>query len=389
MSLNLHVLRRLSFLITFLILAACSSSSNNTPEIDDSLSFKQQLQQVVDNAVESGLPGVSLHVQIGDEHISVVAGVINLESEEPVSPSSLSHVGSTGKTFVATMILRLIDAGFLQLNDPIDDWLDPSMSSMIADSDKITVEMLLAHTSGIEDYFDLEFAAIFGASAGKIWPPMELLEYINNTENLFEPGSEFSYSNTNYVLLGVIAERITGLSIGTALRQWVFEPAGLENTYGVFENLGQPITTHGYIPLDLRDALGNADLPIIGSYLDTTVLINSEGLGDAPIHSNPSDLNSFIRTLLDTDLLLSEELKRKMITESFPGVSGFGAGLFLKDGGVRFGHGATGVGLRAEMDYIPSEDISFATTANASFGNYQTLYNEYLNQLFLVLEGNQ
>ncbi len=389
MSHSPRILFFLLFLIAFFVLVGCSSDSRSTPEIDDSLSLKEQLQIVVDNAVDSGLPGISLHVQRGNENISVVAGVINLETEEAVTSSSLFHVGSTGKAFVATLILRLVDADFLQLNDPIDKWLDPAMSSMIANSDKITIEMLLAHTSGIEDYFDVEFAAIFGASAGKIWPPMELLEYINNTENLFEQGTQFSYSNTNYVLLGVVAERITGLSIGTALRQWVFEPAGLENTFGVFENLGQPLTTRGYFPADLRDALGNADLPIIGSALDTTVLINSEGLGDAPLHSSPSDLNTFIRTLLDTDILLSEELKEKMITESFPGVSGFGAGLFIKDDGNRLGHGGRGIGLFAEMDYIPSENISFATTVNAGFGDYDTLYNEYLYQLYFVLENSQ
>ena len=387
---------RNAFLLIALISSAlfgCSSDSGSTTEaIDTGPSLRAELQNLVDDAVESGLPGVSLHVQDRGESISVVAGVANRDTEEPVTPSSLFHAGSIGKTFVATMLLRLVDMGYLQLDDPIDLWLDPSMSSMIADSDSITVRMLLAHTSGIQDYFsNPEYVIAFAESPGRIWTPTENLGYIDSTQKNFEPGAEFSYSNTNYLLLGVIAERISGLPLGMALRQWVFEPAGLENTYGAYENLGQPEIAHGYLPVSLLENSGlSIELPADGSDLDTFDWLKAEGLGDAPIQSTSGDLNSFIRTLIDSDTLISGELKTLMQTESFAGSSEHGFGLYILHNGfddsLRFMHGGKAYGLISSMSYTPSEDSSFAMIANASFGDYDELFGDYINRLFLILE---
>lgn len=395
MSLCLHFTRPLGLLLSLIVLSACSSNSPNPAPVDPSLSLHDQLQIVVDNAVESGLPGVSLHVQDGDEHISVVAGVVNQETPAPMTSSSLSHAGSTGKAFTATMVLRLVDMGYLRLDDPIELWLDPAMSAMIADSDKITVEMLLAHTNGLPNYFeDPDFRTAFLAAPGKIWAPMELVGYIENTENHFAPGADYRYTDTSFLLAGIIAERITGMSIGMALRQWVFEPAGLENTFGPYENLGQPETMRAYVPIDFFEGLAlefdvDFDLPADGSDMDTTAWLNSEGDGHASVQATPEDLNAFIRILIDTDVLVSEELKTQMMNESLPGLSQYGLGLQIIDNGSMFGHDGKGIGLHSSMVYSPSEDLSLATIVNGSFGRYDELWAEYKEQLYSVLESRQ
>ena len=381
--------RLLALLASIVLFGACSSGSSGSPPIDTSLPLRAQLQAVVNNAVQSGLPGVSLHLQDGDEHISVVAGVVSQETAEPMTSSSVSHAGSIGKAFTATLVLRLIDTGFLRLDDPIDRWLDPAMSAMITDSDKITVRMLLAHTNGIPNYFEIpEFQVAFLEAPGKIWAPMELLGYIQNTENHFAPGQAYRYTDTSYLLAGLIAERVTGLSIGTALRQWVFEPTGLEETFGPYENLGQPETMRAYLPASFFENLGldvELDLPVDGSDVDATAWLNSEGDGHASVQSTPADLNAFIRTLIGTDTLVSAALRGEMMTESFPGESRYGLGLQIRDGGSRFGHDGKGLGLHSSMNYSPSEDLSFATIVNASFGEYDSLYAEFVNQLNFVL----
>lgn len=380
-----------SMLIVFF--SACSSGSKGSPPIDASLPLRAQLQIVVDNAVQSGLPGVSLHLQDGDEHISIVAGVVNQDTAQPMTATSISHAGSIGKAFTATLVLRLIDMGYLRLDDPIDLWLDPAMSAMIADSNKITVEMLLAHTNGIQNYFEIpEFQVAFLEAPGKIWAPMELLGYLENTENHFAPGTEYRYTDTSFLLAGFIAERVTGLSIGTALRQWVFEPAGLASTFGPYENLGQPETMRAYLPVSFFEGLDldvDLDLPADGSDVDSTAWLNSEGDGHASVQSIPADLNTFIRVLIDTETLISEELKTRMTTESFPGVSAYGLGLQIFFDGSMIGHDGKGLGLHSSMRYSPSDDLSLATVVNASFGNYDQLYAEYINQLNTVLERRQ
>lgn len=390
MNTNLNVLRLFPVLASIVFLGACSSGSSNTPQIDIDNSMRARLQTVVDNAVESGLPGVSLHLQDGDEHISIAAGVVNQETEEPMTPSSISHAGSIGKAFTATLVIRLVDMGFLGLDDPIDLWLSPAMSAMIHDADKITVRMLLAHTNGIPNYVENpEFQAAFLSEPGKVWAPMEVLGYIENTENHFAPGADYRYTDTSFLLAGIIAERVTGVSIGMALRQWVFEPAGLENTYGPFENLGQPETMRAYVPVSFFEGLDlgiDFELPVDGSDVDTTAWLNSEGDGHASVQSIAKDLNAFIRILIDTDTLVSAELTAQMMTESFPGMSGYGLGLQIFDDGSRFGHNGKGLGLFSTMSYSPSDNLSVATIVNASFGDYDDLHGEFINQLNLVLD---
>lgn len=378
----------LTLLISVILLEACSSDSSNTLPADPSLSLREQLQTAADDAVKDGLPGVSLHVQKNGEHISVVSGVLNQESQEPVTESTLFHAASIGKTFTATMILRLVSSGYLQLDDPIDLWLDPSMSAMIMNADRITIRHLLSHTSGIPDYvIDASFSVDFLETPGKTWSPTEILEYTGNLQSTFEPGADYEYSNTNTVLLGVIAERITGVPIGAALRQWVFEPAGLQRTFGVFENHGQTELSRGYVPYSVVENSGlNITLPAEGNDLDTSEWLYSEGHGDASVVSTPADLNSFIRSLVGTETLVAGNLKTQMLSEALPG-SEHGLGIFINnEDALTFEHSGGGFGLISIMSYTPSEDLSFATTINGSTGNYEDIAFLYITQLYRIFE---
>ena len=388
MKTYLRFTRPLALLTSIILLGACSSDSSNTPPADPNPSLREQLQTAADDAVNDGLPGVSLHVQKNGEHISVVSGVLNQETLQPVTASSLFHAASIGKTFTATMILRLISTGFLQLDDPIDLWLDPSMNAMITNSDRITIRNLLSHTSGIPDYvIDAAFSIDFIETPGKTWTPTEILEYTAIHQSIFEPGADFEYSNTNTMLLGVIAERITGVPIGMALRQWVFEPAGLQRTFGVFENHGQSELSRGYAPYSVVENSGlNITLPAEGMDLDTTEWLYSEGHGDASVVSTPADLNSFIRSLIDTETLVDGDLKTQMLSEALPG-SEHGLGIFINtEDALTFEHSGGGFGLISMMSYTPSDDLSFATTVNGSTGDYEDIFFQYMTQLYRIFE---
>jgi len=372
--------------------AEASAMAADTPTDDptattasvQNASLQGQLQKIVDQAVDSGLPGVSLHVQHGDENISVVAGVVNRDTGELLTPASRFQIASIGKTYVATMFMRFVDMGVLQLDDPIDSLLDAEMSALLGKSDMITVEMLLAHTSGLPEYADgtTDFFIDYLGSSERLWTPTEALSYIEGKDNLFEPGKEFAYSNTNYLLLGVIAERVTDEPLGSALRQWVFQPAGLMDTYGALEELGQPEMVHGYVPASaFGSETSDLGLPVSGTDLDTFGRIDTHWFGDAPIQSTPTAMNSFIRTLIDTDELISGETKTRMLTESFPGSSAYGLGIQIADNATLFQHSGQHYGLTSLLSYRPSQDISFATAVNASNGSYDPLIEKYVSQL--------
>ena len=355
---------------------------------DETASFQSQLQSVVDTAVESGVPGVSLHVQQGGISTSVVAGNANRDTAEPITTDSLFPIASVGKMYMGTMFMRFVDMGMLQLDDPIAQWLDPAISEMVTNSDTITVEMLLSHTSGIPEYLIGEYIVDLAAAPGKIWTPIEVIGYIKDEDNLFQPGEAYQYSNTNFVLLGAMAETVTGGPLSAALRLWVFEPGGLEHTYHPHEDLGQPDPVHVYVPASFsEDESTSLDLgrPVDGPDLDTFEYIDSVALGAAPVVSTPGDMNLFIRTLIDTDRLVSEESKAKMLTEAFPG-SGYGLGVMVAlDDPVNYGHDGYFSGYQSYLLYIPSQDLSFATTVNGSVGTYDEIFDQYITQLISVL----
>jgi len=398
---SLHRLApHLLLLMSIFVVSACSSDSSSEPTSSSDSDIAMDSGSGSDSSSTDGSDGetpaadanLSLSDELqglGDESLSIVGGVLNQQTAEPVTPESHFQIASIGKTFVATMFLRFADMGMVQLDDPIDRWLEPEMSAMVNNSDTITVEMLLAHTSGIPDYVngDTGYVADFLESRGRVWTATEALSYIDTLDNFFEPGEEFRYSNTNFLLLGVIAERVTEGPLGLALRQWVFEPAGLRSTYGGLEDVGQSDVAHGYMPASIIAESGlDLQLPEDGSALDTFDFIRLYGFGDAPVQSTPADLNQFIRTLVDTDDLVSGELKSRMLSESFPDSSQYGLGIVVLRRPTAFGHSGRFFGLQSAMFYIPRFDLSFAITANASNGLFGPLYSDLEGQVFETLE---
>lgn len=374
--------------MSLLVVSACNLTSDELPEIDPSLPLRDQLQNVVNHAVESGLPGVSLHVQHRQESISVVAGVVDQSTGQTVTPSSLFHAASVGKTFTAATVLRLVDEGLFGLDDSIDSLLDPAMSTKIRNSDKITVRMLLAHTSGLLDYLqNQEFERAFATSPGRVWTPTELLDFSVAAGASLEPMSEFRYSNTNYVLLGVIAERAVRVPFAQIMREKILAPAGLKNTFGVFEKMGQPAPARGYLTAGYVESLG-LDLGQAGdgSDFDASSWLHSEGHGDAPIHSTASDLNAFVRTLVDGDTLLSASLKKEMLTPALPGATGYGLGIGVFNNGEVLEHGGGGPGVVTMMAYLPPRNLSFGSMVSGAEKGFDEIHERYMEHLNRVLD---
>ena len=180
------------------------------------------------------------------------------------------HTASIGKLLTATVIVRMIEAGRLDLETPLAsllpaDTLDDLFVLGGADHrDRVTVEHLLGHTSGVADYF----AGIYGGRTrgqrftdrvvtepDHLWTPAELLACSRDAQKpVAPPGERFHYSDSGYVLLGMIAEGIDGASFGNVLDRWVFEPAGMSDSRLAFDTTGvlhelpaiDPVWLHGH-----------------------------------------------------------------------------------------------------------------------------------------------
>lgn len=155
-----------------------------------------------------------------------VTGHADHDRKRPLGAAHHLYIGSVTKLFTATLTLQQVQRGVLSLSDPVSNWVD------LGEDDGITVRMLLNHTSGIPNYTEgLWFIARYFGRPTKRWTPAELVDIIRGDSLRFQPGTRHEYSNSNYLLLGIILERATGTSYGTLIGQLFRDDLGYEHTY--------------------------------------------------------------------------------------------------------------------------------------------------------------
>jgi D-alanyl-D-alanine carboxypeptidase len=175
---------------------------------------------------ESDAPGVVAAVQTPEYTWIRALGVADRSSEEPMTPEMYHRIGSVTKTFTATLLLQAAGDGLLSLDDTIDQYIKG-----VPNGDEITLRQMANMTSGVATYSETKkFDGDPGADPYRVWEPEELAKIGIEDSPLFDPGTEFNYSNTNYVLLGLVLEQVTGESIGELTRERIIEPLGLKGT---------------------------------------------------------------------------------------------------------------------------------------------------------------
>ncbi|MGH8877400.1 MAG: serine hydrolase domain-containing protein [Stackebrandtia sp.] len=337
---------------------------------------RPELRKVIQEIVDSGFTGMTLRVN--DERGEWVgsAGVSRLG--EIAAPPIDGHVriGSNTKTFTATVVLRLVAEGKIELDNPVADHL----SEFDLDR-RITVRMLLQHTSGIFN-FTGEFypdgtmvPGIPSTMAGKEWVdnrfttyrPEELVRLALSKPARFEPGTDWSYSNTNYVVARLLIEKVTGGSVTEAMNRLVFEPLGLSGTVAP--------TTSPEIPEPHAHAYYRYEDDGQEKTVDVTRHNPSWISSGGDMISTTQDLHTFISALLGGKLL-PEALLAEMCTPYPTPIPkmGYGLGVFVQDtdGGTVITHngGAAGHGglmfstldgsrtLTASLNYVDDAALS-------------------------------
>ena len=172
---------------------------------------------------ESGAPGVVAAVQTPEYTWIRALGVADRTSEDPMTPDVHHRIGSVNKTFTGTLLLQAEAEGFLSLDDTIDRYVDG-----VPNGDKITLRQMADHTSGVADYSQTEqFDDELISDPYQVWEPEQLVQIGLKDSPLFDPGTEWQYSNTNYILLGLVLEQVTDETIGQLYRERIIEPLGL------------------------------------------------------------------------------------------------------------------------------------------------------------------
>jgi len=190
---------------------------------------------------DSTAPGLSLSIVLPNGEVKTLTrGWANIEKKIEMSPTTKMLGGSTGKVFYSVVALQLIEEGKLKLDEPIfKSMSDYSWFDRIPNAKSLTVRTLMRHETGIPRYvFSDAFQIDILKDVDKVWKPEEILSYIFDAEPEFEVGANFAYSDTNYIILSMLIEKITGNSLYDEVQNRVLNKAGLKDVV--------PQTTRSY-----------------------------------------------------------------------------------------------------------------------------------------------
>ena len=290
------------------------------------------LQADLDALVTAGAPGALLLVRDGDRTVRLTGGLGDIARRTPMRAGDHFKIASLTKTYTATVVLQLVAEGKLRLSDSVERWLP----GLVPNGRNITIRQLLNHTSGIADFENdpRYLKPYLSGNLGYHWAPRTLVKLAVSHKPLFAPGktSRSNYSNTNYVIAGLIAEAGTGHSIAVELKRWIFKPLGLRHTsYQTKPGLPAPYA-HGYMVLDKPPAT------------DVTGLSPSLSPHSGAIVSTATEVADFYRALLSGKLLAPKQLRAMKTTLpearfDIPGQRyGLGLELFPTSCGDALGH---------------------------------------------------
>ena len=270
--------------------------------------------------VDGGYPAALTAVRDKDGNtIGAAAGVGNLETGEAPPLDGEVRIGSNTKTFVAVVILQLVQEGKITLDEPIETYLPGLLKGEGIDATKITVRQLLQHTSGLPEYTDqIGLEDIFQVR-DIYYSPRDLIDIALTHPAAFEPGSQFKYTNTNYIVLSLLVEKVTHRPLAEQITQRIIEPLGLTHTY--YPGPGEE-DIRGQHPQGYH-------VNSQGELEDITRQDPSAAGGAGAMISTPSELGTFIQATLNGTLLNQDSITemKKTVDTGQPN-RGYGLGIF-------------------------------------------------------------
>jgi D-alanyl-D-alanine carboxypeptidase len=313
-----------------------------------------------------GLPGVSAAILFPDGTMwRATSGFAEVATRRRLTADTEFAIASISKTFLAALILRLVEEGKVGL----DTAVAPYLPDVVIDPG-ITVRQLLDHTSGLHDYFyDPDIDADLLGDRTRAWTATEALGYVGKP--YFEPGAGWHYSNTNYVILGLLAESVEGVPLAEQFRTRFLAPFGLDHTHyqGVEKPLGPLARAYRFSGPGLR--LKPIPLSDGTNVVPFTSVVTAAGSAGS-LASTPDDLVTWARALYGGSVLSPASLAAMVGDVSFtaafkPSIPyGLGVQAATVDGRPTLGHSGRLLGSRTVMRWLPDQGIAIAVLTNQS-----------------------
>jgi D-alanyl-D-alanine carboxypeptidase len=363
---------RLFFLGLILVATACSSpkSDRDAREYvsdqvypDNTLPTQntEKYQAFLDKYTRAGIPGMVMLVDSPKGFWAGSSGLANIASGIQLQKNAVFQIGSVSKTFLGAAFLRLEASGKLSTADLASSYLDSEIVKRVSNCDSVTIDQLLTHTSGIANYSSSSDVAYFLdqiSDTTKRFTPLEILrKYVFDRDPTFSPGSDFRYSNTNYLLLGLILENVSGLTLQEALSDLVFEQVGLNHT---------SLYSGGSIPTGLAEGYLSF---YQGTFENVTDLLDTGA--DGGILSSTLDVLDFAKSIFQEELLTAAQ-KTKMLNSGIEKTSGewisrYGIGIMSDYRGeeVIHWHNGRALGYNYLFAYFPHKNTYIVWGMNA------------------------
>ncbi|MFD7401867.1 serine hydrolase domain-containing protein [Streptomyces sp. NPDC059866] len=341
--------------MTTLAVTPASAATTNlpSPSITGVLAVQKQ-------AMANGAPGALTRIDFGASSYRIASGKADTAAGTAMDADRRFRVGSVSKSFTTVVLMQLVAEGRVDLDAPANDYLPKPLPD-----DRITVRHLLSHRSGLWDFTnDMFYHTVpgFEAVRNKVFSFQELIDLSTAHQPTVVPGAAYSYSNTNFVVLGQLIEHITGVPMATHYEQRIFQPLGLRNTSYVHP--GTTITgshARGY----LRD--DDTTLPLVDSTEQTVSWAQSAGA----VISNSADLNRFFAAVVSGKLVSQPQLQEmlSMVPVNADGTQFYGLGLrgrALSCGVKVYGHTGTMQGYYTYAFTSADGKRSMTSMANTS-----------------------
>ena len=297
-------------------------------------------------------PGMVVWIDTPGYQFAGASGLANVVADSPMLADGGFRIGSITKMFTAVVILQMAEEGVLTLDDPLALWL-PEVAEQLPFGDEITLQHLLAHTSGLFNvveheayYADLFSEMVVDETTGDVSldcvhrdPNETLARYVYGKDAQFEPGTQWRYSNTNYTLLGMIIEAASAMPLANAYQTYIYEPLGMRSTYLDCYEEARIETVHGYT------GFGEG-------MTDVTALHESVGWSAGGLVSTAPDLVTFARGLFGGSLFSKPESLDLMTTPAPNSTNGLG--IMLQEDNMRHAGGIAG--FRSLLTYFPESD---------------------------------
>ena len=343
--------------------AAQSAAATTDPALD---SLRTVLQLKLDSLrVARGFTGATLGVALADGRtLALATGMADTAKRVALTPRSRLLSGSVGKTYVAAVAMQLVAEGKLDLAAPVSRYLGHlPYWNRLPNAASMTVRQIMNHTSGLVRYeFDPRATKVLREQPMKEWTPAERLSYLLDTQAAFEAGQGWDYSDTNYIVLAMIIERITGRAYYDEMQRRVLQPLALRNTIPS-DRVELPGVANGYA--GPKNELGGYDMSVVDGRMQVNPQFEWTGGG---IASTADDLARWGKLLYEgrafPDSLLAVMLDA-VPSKLGPNVK-YGLGVIVRPSplGETWGHSGFFPGYATDMVYVPALKVAVAFQVN-------------------------